>query len=438
MIESVAVIGLGKLGSPIAACFASKGLHVIGVDRDTEKVRALDSGAPPVIETGLAEMMKSGAGRLTATRDLGEAVGRCDASFIIVPTPSHEDGSFSIDVVLGACEEVGRVLRGRAGHLVVITSTVNPGSTGGQIQSVLEEASGKRCGKEFGLCYSPEFIALGSVIEDFLSPDFVLIGESDSRSGDLLEDVYRRVCSNSPPIARMSFVNAEITKLAVNTFVTTKIGFANMLAEVCGRVPGGDVDAVTSALALDTRIGGLYLKGGLGYGGPCFPRDNRALSTFVRSVGVEPAIPEATDRANAVHFEHVLELVRSKQREGGTVAVLGLSYKPSTDVVEMSPGLELVRSLSAAGVSVRAHDPLARVGVLMHTSETVVVCESVLECVCDADVVVIATPWTSFADELPRAVAESKTAPVVIDCWRMIDAESLEPSAEYVGLGIAP
>src|SRR5205823_399946 len=153
-----------------------------------------------------------------------------------------------------------------------LTSTVLPGSTRYGLLPVLEGASGKRCGRDFGLCYSPEFIALGTVIKDFLRPDFLLIGESDSAAGDQLQDLYRDVCETQPPVARMSWVNAELTKIAVNTYVTMKITFANSLAMLCQRLPGGDIDAVTSALGLDSRIGPRYLKAGLGYGGPCFPR----------------------------------------------------------------------------------------------------------------------------------------------------------------------
>ena len=154
---------------------------------------------------------------------------------------------------------------------MVLTSTVMPGMTGGPVRAALEETSGKRCGEDFGLCYGPEFIALGSVIRDFLNPDFLLIGESDSRSGEILEQLYHVVCENSPPVARMNLINAEITKLAVNTYVTTKISFANMLARICEKLPEANIDVVTSALGRDTRIGQKYLKGAVSYGDPAFP-----------------------------------------------------------------------------------------------------------------------------------------------------------------------
>jgi UDPglucose 6-dehydrogenase len=175
---------------------------------------------------------------------------------------------------------------------------VLPGSVRHGLLPVLEKESGKACGRDFGLCYSPEFIALGSVIHDFLNPDFCLIGEQDERAGKRLEACYLEIMANRPPCRRMSLENAELTKVALNTFVTTKITYANMLAELCARMPGGDVDTVSDALGLDTRIGRRYLTGGLGYGGPCFPRDNIALGYFARAVGADAGLAEATDRLN--------------------------------------------------------------------------------------------------------------------------------------------
>ena len=251
------VIGLGKLGAPLAACLAAKGLQVVGVDADAHKVAAINQGRTPVFEPHLEDMIRTSAGRLRATGSIAEAVAASEITFIVVATPSEPNGGFSLRFALPVCEEIGRALAAKDGyHVVVLTSTVMPGSTGGPVREALERASGKRLGPDFGLCYGPEFIALGSVVRDFLNPDFVLIGESDSRAGEQLEAIYQHVCENSPTAARMNFVNAELAKLSVNAYVTTKISFANMLARICERLPGSDVDVVTRALGLDTRIGG--------------------------------------------------------------------------------------------------------------------------------------------------------------------------------------
>src|SRR6266571_7663999 len=303
MLSSVSVIGLGKLGAPMAACFAARGFQVIAVDLDAQKVDAIGRGVPPVHEPGLAELLQEGKGHLSATQDTEAAVRDSQATFIVVGTPSEPDGGFSLRYAIPTCEAVGRALRDKNSfHLVVLTSTVMPGSTGGEIKSVLERASGKRCGEDFGLCYSPEFIALGTVIRDFYYPDFLLIGESDRRTGDILSEIYSRTCKNSPAIARMNFINAEVTKLAVNTYITTKISYANMLARLCEKLPEADVSVVTNALGLDSRIGSKYLKGGVSYGGPCFPRDNRAFAALAERNGAFSDLAVATDRFNRVRI----------------------------------------------------------------------------------------------------------------------------------------
>jgi UDPglucose 6-dehydrogenase len=268
------------------------------VDVNQALVNALNQGRTPVFEPGLAEMIQANRLRLSATESYRDAVLATEATFIMVPTPSDVDGRFSMHVVLEAAENIGKALREKDWHLVVLSSTVMPGSTAAALVPALEAHSGKRCGLDFGVCYKPEFIALGSVIHDMLNPDMILIGESDERSGKMLDNFYTDVCESSPRVNRMSYVNAELVKLSVNTFVTTKISYANMLAEVCETLHGADVDTVTRAIGCDSRIGHKYLRGAMGYGGPCFPRDNVAFSALARMNRVPALLPEATDQLN--------------------------------------------------------------------------------------------------------------------------------------------
>ena len=349
MSTTVCLIGLGKLGAPLAACMAARGVTVIGVDSDKRKVEAINHGQSPVPEPGLTEMLAKCGGRLTAVEEIAPAVKQADITFIVVSTPSEPGGGFSLKYVEPTCREIGRALADKKDyHVVSLTSTVMPGATGSCVRSLLEQSSGKRCGPDFGLCYSPEFIALGSVIRDFLNPDMLLIGESDRRAGDALAALYRQVCENQPAVARMNFVNAEITKLAVNTYVTTKISFANMLARISERLPGADADVITSALGLDTRIGGKYLKGAVSYGGPCFPRDNLAMAALARQVGTSPELAQSVDHFNRWQVEWLADFV--EQHSQGPIGVLGLTYKPGTDVVEEAVGLLLARELAQRGL----------------------------------------------------------------------------------------
>lgn len=417
----------------MAACLAARGLTVIGVDNDPRKVKELAEGLPPVNEPGLGDLLKRSGGRLTATDDIEAAVRATHITFIVVATPSKPNGGFSLRYVEPVSQAVGRALAQKSDyHVVCLTSTVMPGTTGTAVRQTLEKASGKRMGADFGLCYSPEFIALGSVIRDFLNPDMLLIGESDPRAGDFLAGLYAQVCENKPSYARMSFVNAEITKLAVNTYVTTKISYANMLARICERLDGANVDVITSALGFDTRIGPKYLKGAVSYGGPCFPRDNLALAQLAQQLGVPGDLARAVDRFNRSQIHWLADLVQ--QRTKGTVGILGLTYKAGTDVVEEAAGYLLMNELAGRGMKVMAFDPgYAKNGV---ASSNVSFAASAEDCIAHSDLVILATAWPEFSQIPAQRWVRNSPPRTVIDCWRAVKFLHDTPGVHYLGLGL--
>ena len=330
---------------------------------------------------------------------------------------------------------VGAGLRRKSSyHVVVITSTVMPGSTGAEIRAALEVHSGRNVGANLGLCYNPEFIALGSVVRDMLSPDMILIGESDPKAGELLERIYERSCENKPAIRRMNFVNAELTKIAVNTYVTTKISYANMLADICDRIPGADVDVVTQAVGSDSRVGTKYLRGAIGFGGPCFPRDNVAFRSLAKSLGARAELAAATDTLNQYQVERVLGAVHARLPDGGTVGILGLAYKPDTSVVEQSQGLILARRLLEEGLDVVAFDPKALETAQAAMTHALQGAASAEDCVRQASLVVLMTPWPEFRAIPPEAFARPQRL-AVIDCWRLLSQEEIGPVADLVHLG---
>jgi UDPglucose 6-dehydrogenase len=436
MLTSISVIGLGRLGSPLAACFAARGFRVEGTDLDATKVEAINKGQSPVREPSLPELLQETGGRLSATVDTEAAVRRSEATFIVVNTPSEPGGGFSLQYVVPALEAIGRAIRTKSGfHLVVLTSTVMPGSTDGEVRRILERTSVKTCGADFGLCYSPEFIALGSVIRDFYYPDFLLIGESDPRSGEMLADIYRRTCKNTPAVARMNFINAEITKLAVNTYITTKISYANMIARLCEKLPEADANVVTDALGLDTRIGPRYLKGAVSYGGPCFPRDNRALAALAAKVGASSGLAEATDLFNRAQIKSLAELVKQHHRGNAPIGILGLTYKPDTDVVEEAFGLLLAKELVSANLQVVVYDPSADAVRALSECKGVRYATSAEECIRESEVAVLATPWQDFCDVPVQKWMRAGEVRTVIDCWRVLGHLEGIAGLRYVRLG---
>jgi len=430
------IVGLGKLGASMAAAIASRGFQVTGVDVSERAISLLQLGHAPVQETGLAALIAQHRERLRATGDYAVAVAQSDVTFVVVPTPSDGRGAFSLDYAKAAFRAIGRALAEKDGyHLVVLTSTVLPGAGRHALLPILEAESGKVAGRDFGYCYSPEFIALGSVIRDFLNPDFTLVGEVDERAGRLLEECYTHILANGAPCRRMSVENAELAKLAVNTYITQKIVFANELAALCEQIPGGDVDVVTDAIGLDSRIGRKCLTGGLAYGGPCFPRDNVALRFLAGALGSSASLATATHDTNEASVRQLVDRIAALSGPGTRVAVLGLAYKPSSHVVDASPGLALARALTELGVQVAAYDPLALESASAALREQVELATSLEACVADAEIVVITTPDRAFLG-LPNALRRGSGPVTVIDCWRLLAAELADdPRVTYVPVG---
>jgi len=356
-IKSVSVCGLGKLGACMAATFAARGYSVVGVDIDQEKIRKVNAGQPPVDEPLLAETIKEGHERFRATDDPAEVLST-DASFFIPPSPSLPDGSFSTEYLLKAMRPVAQTIRkaGKSGHIFVSSSTTTPGAVDSVLIPMLEKETGWKCGAEFSVCYNPEFIALGNVINGLLEPDFVLIGESDAAAGEALETFYRSYTRNKCRIARMSIISAELTKISVNSYITMKISFTNQLRMIAEKFPKADIKTILDAIGTDTRIGKKYLRAGLSYGGPCFPRDNRLLAYTARTTGGAAPLAEASDKVNELTKSNLLEKVTNLVPAGATVLVLGMSYKPDTYITEESAGLHLAQNLKKQGRPVIVHD----------------------------------------------------------------------------------
>jgi len=439
MIDRVSIIGLGKLGASMAAAFAFRGFTVVGVDVNQTAVDLVNQGRAPVQETDLDETITEFKERIRATLSHEEAVLASDISFVIVPTPSDERGAFSLQYAEWAFKEIGKAIgKKNSYHNVILTSTVLPGSTRNALLPILERESEKQAGTGFGLCYSPEFIALGSIIRDFLNPDFTLIGEFDEQAGSRLEEIYSRVMTNGCRSARMSLENAELTKISVNTFVTTKITFANMLAEICEKLPGGDVDVVTNALGLDTRIGRKYLTGAIGYGGPCFPRDNVALSFIARELGVEAKLAETTDSMNRALAANVARRLESTIRKGCTVAVLGLSYKPYSHVTEESQGVYVATHLSKIGYRVVAFDPMSKDMSLDELRRNIVVLDTIREALSQAEAVLITTPDPASQNLTDADFNNDWSEVLVMDFWRLL-RQQLEgkPRIRYMAVGLS-
>jgi len=274
------------------------------------------------------------------------------------------------------------------------------------------------------------------VIRNFLHPDLVLIGASDPFSGEVVRQLYRSTCDNQPHIALMSLINAEITKLSLNCFVTLKISFANELAAICELVPKAEADVITQALGADSRIGGRCLQGGLGFGGPCFPRDNRAFQAFARDAGWDAHLAPRVIKANNHIPSRLAGLIRQQVREKSRVALLGLAYKPDTPVVEESQSLMVAQQLAQAGYAVRVHDPQALGQAREILGDLVKYCPTPHACVKQAAAVVLLTNWPLYARlDWPALAQLTAPEPLLLDCWGTLKGKNL-PGFRYRCVGV--
>lgn len=349
----VSVVGLGKLGAPLAAVLSSVGHTVYGIDVSQKTVDLLNAGKAPVDELGLQELIDADPFSCSTSF---EAVRDTDITIIIVPTPSTEDGGFDNGYVLEALQKIGGQLRlNMRYHTVVVASTVMPGSSVSSLIPALEEASGKTVSAGLGFVFSPEFIALGSVVADLMDPDMVLVGESDKKAGDRFLELMERVVPGYSPKVRLSLTEAELTKISVNSYVTMKISFANTLAEMCENLPGVDANKVVEAVGADSRIGRKYLRPGTPYGGPCFPRDQRAFRRAATNLGLQAPLSRASDQVNDHQIMRLADLATEGLGKQDGVAVLGLSYKVGTKVTTESAGVRLLDELHYRGYAASGH-----------------------------------------------------------------------------------
>ena len=380
-IKGIAVCGLGKLGSPIAAVFAASSVPVIGFDIDPKKVEALASFAPPVCETELLEYLELDEVRrhLRATVNIEEAVQLSDACLFVTPTPSISDGSFDHSYLLSAITVVAKEVakKKRRKYLFVICSTVMPSFLTNQVAPLLRRYL-NGYGYGYGLVYKPEFIALGTVIRDLHYPDILLIGEESEEDGEKVEKLYRQMVLHDCQARRMPLTDAELAKISLNCFVTMKISFANQIGQVSRRL-GADAKKVLGAIGFDRRIGHAALLPGLPFGGPCFPRDNRMFKRVAEQVGERALLAEATDLVNL----RSLRCLLTEVPDHGDVGILGLAYKPGASISDDSAGDWWAHALRSRGRRVKTHDPL-----VPHTSEL----KDVLAC----PTIIVGCPWPQY------------------------------------------
>ena len=436
----IAMIGAGYVGLVSGACFADFGHHVVCVDRDTARFRALQNGEIPIYEPGLEELVRSNARqeRLSFTTDLKEAVQSADAVFIAVGTPSRNgDGHADLSYIYDAAREIAATVDG---FTVVIAKSTVPVGTCDEIERIIYL---ERPDADVVVVSNPEFLREGAAIRDFKFPDRVVVGTQDERAKSVLAEIYRPLSLNQVPMFYTTRRTAELIKYAANSFLATKITFINEMADLCEKV-GADVQDVARGIGLDNRIGTKFLHAGPGFGGSCFPKDVRALIKTAQDYDVPLRILEAVAAVNDNRKRAMARKVSamfSGALRGKTVAVLGLTFKPNTDDMREAPSLALITALQDMGARVRAFDP-AGMGQAQTLLQNVAYSENAYACAEGADALVIVTEWEQFrALDLER-LRDVMACPVVVDLRNIYRAEEMHRHGfAYTGVGrplIAP
>ncbi|WP_122089280.1 UDP-glucose 6-dehydrogenase AglM [Halalkalicoccus subterraneus] len=427
---NIAVVGSGYVGTTIAACFADLGHQVTALDIDEEVVERLNRGEAPIHEPGLEELLEEYAGkRLQATTDY-EAIRECDVIFLALPTPSREDGSIDASIIETGARSVGKALAGGdREHLVVVKSTVIPGTTEETLIPAIEDGAGEAVGERIRIGMNPEFLREGSAVTDFLEPDKVVLGAADEWGRERLFEVFEPLIERADPaVVEATIREAEMIKYANNAFLASKISLINEIGNICKEF-GIDAYRVADAIGLDDRIGEQFLRSGVGWGGSCFPKDVDALRAAARQVGYEPELLDSVVAVNDHQPERMLELLdRHVDVEGARIAVLGLAFKPGTDDIRNSRAIPVIEGLAERGAEVVAYDPVAT-GNMRERFPEVEYADSAAEALSDADGTLVVTDWDEFA-ALEEAF-ETMATPVVIDGRRIVEPT---PAITYEGL----
>jgi UDPglucose 6-dehydrogenase len=440
--KALSFFGLGYVGLTSAVCFASRGFKVIGFDADPQKIELIGSGRPPFYEPQVEELLREalGSGLLSLTHNPAEAVEGSNVTFMTVGTPSNPDGSISLEQVKSASAQIGRALSGKSCyHLVVVRSTVIPGTTENVVKPIIEGYSGKKCGEGWGLCFNPEFLKEGSAVKDTFNPDRIIIGEFDEASGGMLENLYRCFYGGGmPKTMRTSLVNAELVKYANNAFLAMKVSFINMIANLCQKIPGADVEVIAEGIGLDRRIGPLFLKAGAGWGGSCFRKDIEALLDFALKNNVELPLLEATLKINNAQPYRLVEMAKSLVGElrGKRISVLGLAFKPETDDMRDAVSVKIVRRLLEEGAKVVVYDPKAMGNARRIFGESVEYAGSVEDCLKGSECALIVTEWEEFRKLTPQNFTDLMKIPAVVDGRRIYNAESFSSKMRFAAVGL--
>lgn len=442
----VSILGTGFIGLCSAACFAQKDIKVLASTHNEKKARKINDGIAPFYEANLQEMMDD----IKATKpellqcllDPVKSVLETDISMITQGTPMREDKSINLGYIESTAREIGEALKQKDSyHLVVVRSTVVPGTTRNLVGKLITEVSGKEPGKDFGLCMQPEFLAEGRSIEDTLRPDRIVIGEFDEKSGVMLQEFYEYFYGDhleNCPILRMNLESAELVKYGNNCLLSTKISYANEFANFAELVPNVDVLQVMKGVGLDYRLNPKFLGAGVGFGGACFHKDVNAIKAWSKSKGYTSRLLEAVLDINddqAIHIVDIAEELAGKLA-GKRITLLGLAFKPGTDDMRGAASIRVVNELRKRGVTdIIGYDPKANKTAEIEMGDKTKYADSIEQALKDSDCALLITEWDDFRTLTPEYFKKHMKTPNLVDGRRLYDYDTFNSALPFRAIG---
>ena len=431
----IGIIGLGFVGLSLTSVLAAKGYSTIGIDVDIKKCKQITDGKSPFFEPNLEKTLREGLRKkLTISNDYS-LVKNCDFIFVTVGTPQSSDGSIDLSMIKKSVKEIGKIMyRNKKDQIILIKSTVTPGTMKDIVLPILEKNSKKKAGKNFGLISNPEFLQETSAIKDTKFPHAVVLGGYNTKYMKKAKIFFSKLHPNTPIIIT-NHQTAEMVKYANNSFLATKISFINQLSNICQNIPEANIDDIAETIGLDPRIGKLFLNAGPGYGGSCLPKDMKALINFASGVGVKPVLLNAVEEINENQLEQIVKLVKRKLKNLAfkNITIMGTAFKPNTDDVRDSLSIELIRKFLKMKAKIIVYDPRAIDNTKKIFGTKIIYKNSVSEALERSECVIFMTYWKEFENIDNRKIKHMKRK-LIIDCRRIFAEKNM--CKEYFALGI--
>ncbi len=432
----IAVIGLGFVGLTLSSVLASRGITTIGIDSDRKKCSKIAKGIPTFFEPNLEKTLKKALKKKLIITNKLYSINNCDFIFITVGTPEKKNGEIDLSFIKEVVRSVGKLIsKNKKKPIILIKSTVIPGTMKNVVLPILERNSKKKAGKDFGLISNPEFLQESRAIHDTIKPHVVVLGGYRTKFMKKTEKFFSRFNPNVPIIIT-NHQTAEMIKYAHNTFLATKISFINQIANICQGIPDTNIDDVANTMGLDPRIGNLFLNAGPGYGGSCLPKDIKAIINLSSKLGVNPTLLTAVEKINKQQISHIVTLVKQNigKINGKKLTILGVAFKPGTDDIRNSVSIDLVKRLLKLGAKITIHDPKALENARKIFHDNTKYVKSVPSALKDCQCAIIMTQWKDY-EKINNKTIKQMAKKFIIDTRRVLYNKNLDAKYYAIGLG---